>query len=162
MRAGLWLDTKIFLVPKTQTSIRRSRGTSSIRVAVPGAHPAPDRSWTFSWPNWPSPGLRGWDQPSPIAFSARSILDSTVHELWRYRESLTLSFPDFAQTTGQERTDAKGIGGSQTTEPHCHWITNHVIKKKRRSNSSGSSCTDLIVKSNFSANHGSYLQCFYD
>ena len=49
--------------------------------------------------------------------------------LWRHRESLTLSFPDFAQTTGQERTDAKGIGGSQTTEPHCHWITNHVIKK---------------------------------
>ena len=39
MRAGLWLDTKIFFVPKTQTSIRRSRGTSSIRVASQGLAP---------------------------------------------------------------------------------------------------------------------------
>ena len=64
---------------------------------------------TFLPPNMPDYLLYKLTQPCPKAFWARSILDSImscdVTEKYSPRtRSLARSFPDFARTTGQERT----------------------------------------------------------
>ena len=70
--------------------------------------------------------IESW-QPSPQAFSARSILDSTVscdvNERYSQRtRSLARSFPDFARTKGQERTTRDQAGRLGSSGVDCKFI----------------------------------------